>query len=57
MATDNEDAFTGAATALLNQIEQLAPMFTTPGEIRDLAHAFALVAGADAKKPGGLHSV
>jgi hypothetical protein len=57
MATDNEDAFTGAATALLNQIEQLAPMFTTPGEIRDLAHAFALVAGADAKKPSGLHSV
>jgi hypothetical protein len=57
MATDNEDAFTGAATALLNQIEQLAPMFTTPGELRDLAHAFALVAGADAKKPGGLHSV
>jgi hypothetical protein len=57
MATENEDAFTGAATALLNQIEQLAPMFTTPGEIRDLAHAFALVAGADAQKPGGLHSI
>jgi hypothetical protein len=56
MPTENEDALAGAAAALLNQIEQLAPMFTTPGEIRDLAQAFALVAGADAKKPGGLHA-
>ena len=57
MAIQNQDALTGAATALLNQIAQLAPMFTTPGEIRDLAQAFALVAGADAMKPAGLHSV
>ncbi len=57
MATENEDAVAGAAAALLKQIEQLAPMYTTPGEIRELAQAFALVAGADARRPGGLHSI
>ncbi len=57
MATENEDALASAATALLHQIKQLAPMFTTPDEIRGLAQAFALVAGADAKKPAGLHAI
>jgi hypothetical protein len=56
MPTENDDPFVGAAGALLRQIEQLAPMFTTPGEMRDLAEAFALVAGTGPIKPGGVHS-
>ncbi len=50
MTTDNKDAAVAAAAALLAKIESLAKQVNKPTQVKRLAEAYALVAGAD--KPG-----
>ena len=52
MTTDNKDAAVAAAAALLAKIESLAKQVNKPTQVKRLAEAYALVAGADTDKPG-----
>lgn len=50
MATKNEALVSETAAALLSAIKEAAPVAGSPSQLKDLAEALALVAGADPRK-------